>query len=167
MPLIKDNQLVDGDWRALEDNTEIPGDGDVIVSFARLLADFGKLSQRDGRLGVRLSGEQRPQVLEAFLPGLDLIAISPSHTTEDHGCSQVRALRDLGFTGELRAVGQVSPDNLAAMLEAGFDTFEADQPYPSGLWHQALADARRSYQPGYHPTRLHNWRLRWARGEEI
>ena len=46
---------------------------------------------------------------------------------DGRGYSSARILREAGYDGELRAVGDVLVDQLAYMRRCGFDAFEPDQ----------------------------------------
>ena len=165
MPLLKDNEFIDDTWQRLDDDAAIPATGDILVGLARLLADFGKLSSRDGRLGVEFPNEERPGVLESFLPDLSLVVLTFPKFADGRAYSQARQLRQLGFDGELRAIGDVLPDQLSFMIETGFDAFEVTERFPEDAWEQAASSISLTYQSAYQPRRLHVWRLRWARDE--
>jgi len=61
-----------------------------------------------------------------LLPHLDRIALVevnfPAHT-DGRGYSSARVLREAGFTGEIRAVGDVLVDQLSHLRRCGFDAF--------------------------------------------
>ncbi|MFN3552529.1 MAG: DUF934 domain-containing protein [Novosphingobium meiothermophilum] len=67
----------------------------------------------------------------ALLPHLDRIALVevnfPAYT-DGRGYSAARILREHGYTGELRAVGDVLVDQLSHMRRCGFDSFAPEQP---------------------------------------
>ncbi len=66
----------------------------------------------------------------ALLPHLDRIALVEVNFpafTDGRGYSAARILREAGFTGELRAVGDVLVDQLALMRRCGFDSFAPDK----------------------------------------
>ena len=167
MPLLKSNEFIEDTWHRLDEDEAIPETGDILVPLARLLADFGKLSRRQGRLGVEFPNEERPELLEAFLPSLSLIALTFPQFADGRAYSQARQLRQLGFDGELRATGNVLPDQLSFMLEVGFDAFEVTERFSEDAWEHAVSSISLTYQPTYQPRRLHVWRLRWARDEDI
>ena len=82
MPLLKNNVLVADTWINTEAEGELPAAGDVIVPFARLLKDWGELSARPGKLGLKLSNTDRPEALGTFLPKLSVIVLPfPPSTT--------------------------------------------------------------------------------------
>lgn len=71
---------------------------------------------------------------------------------DGRGYSSARILREAGYTGELRAVGDVAVDQLSHMRRCGFDSFASEQPLNSAdaeaafnRWphvYQAAADSR-------------------------
>ncbi len=160
MPLLKDNEFIDDTWIRLDDGSSIAQTGDIIVPLARLLADFGKLSKRSGRLGVEFPNAERAEVLESFLPQLSLIALNFPKFADGRAYSQARTLRQMGFIGELRATGEVLPDQLSFMLETGFDAFEVTDRFPQALWERTAHGLSLSYQPVLQQDRLHVWRER-------
>ena len=135
MALIRKRQsdyaLADADpWR--EASETIDDDADVIVPIARV--DETVLARR-GRTGVRLPNDHGLEAVLPHLPRLSLIAIEFPKHVDGRGYSLARLLRERhGFTGELRAVGNVLRDNLLFMARCGFDAFELDPKYgPGGL----------------------------------
>jgi len=90
-----------------------------------------------------------------LLPHLDRIALVevnfPAYT-DGRGYSAARILRESGYAGELRAVGDVLIDQLSHMRRCGFDSFaparrldEADAQRAFATWpevYQAATDAR-------------------------
>ncbi len=79
---------------------------------------------REG-LGVRLANDVDPEALAAELPKWDAVAIEFPKYTDGRGYSLARLLRErYGYTGELRAVGDVLHDQLMFMERCGFDAYE-------------------------------------------
>ncbi|MEO0063194.1 MAG: hypothetical protein RLZZ08_1754 [Pseudomonadota bacterium] len=91
----------------------------------------------------------------ALLPHLDRIKLVevnfPAHT-DGRGYSSARTLREAGYTGELRAIGDVLVDQLSHLKRCGFDAFaprapldEADAQAAFNRWpevYQATGDGR-------------------------
>jgi len=74
--------------------------------------------------GLLLQVDDEPEELQALLPSLPLIAIDFPRFSDGRGYSQAYLLRTrLGWSGELRAVGDVLRDQLAHMRQCGFDAF--------------------------------------------
>ena len=65
-----------------------------------------------------------------LLPHLERVALVEVNFPafgDGRGYSSARILREAGYDGELRAVGDVLVDQLAYMRRCGFDAFEPDQ----------------------------------------
>lgn len=123
----------------------------AIVPFDALEAAL--IDRRDGqRLGVDLPNNVPLARLEPWLDQLGLIAIAfPAHG-DGRGFSLARALRERGFSGRLRAVGQLIPDQFAFALQCGFDEVEIGDEraarQPLFQWLEALVEIGESYQKG-------------------
>ncbi len=110
--LIKDGQIVEDEWRGRLLSLEELNDG----------ADL------EGTLGLVLEADQPPSAIETELSRLDLIIINFPVFTDGRGFSTARELRELGFTGEIRATGDFIRDQLHYLRRCGFNSFEfADQ----------------------------------------
>jgi len=67
----------------------------------------------------------------ALLPQLDRIALVEVNFpawTDGRGYSSARVLREAGYTGEIRAVGDVVIDMLSHLTRCGFDAFAPEHP---------------------------------------
>ena len=67
-----------------------------------------------------------------LLPHLQRLALVEGNFPafgDRRGYSSARMLREAGYEGELRAVGDVLVDQLAYMRRCGFDAFEPDQQF--------------------------------------
>jgi len=100
-----------------------------------------------------------------LLPHLDrlrLIEVNFPAFTDGRGYSSARLLREAGFDGEIRAVGEVSVDMLSHMRRCGFDAFAPEQPLnPADAeaafdrWadvYQATVDGRQPIWAKRHPA---------------
>lgn len=86
----------------------------------------------------------------ALIPHLDrlrLIEVNFPTFGDGRGYSSARILREAGYTGELRAVGDVLVDQLAFMRRCGFDSFDPDQPLDPADAKAALERWPEVYQP--------------------
>lgn len=150
MPLIRNGAIVSDTWRALDDGEEIPAEGDVILSFERLQKDAERLAARTGRTGVAIENSVDPEVLEAHLSHLDLIALEFPAFTDGRAYSQARRLRmQFGYAGELRATGNVLADQAGFLNQVGFDTFEVDAAQSLEVWNASARAMTLAYQRGY------------------
>lgn len=147
MPLLKNNTLIAETWAHADADGELPA-GDVVVPFARLLKNWEQLSQRRDKLGVSLVNIDRAEALSTFLPKLQLIVLSFPAFNDGRAYSLARQLRQMGYRGELRATGNVLPDQLQFMLQVGFDTFEIGERFTLATWQQASRLMSLAYQRG-------------------
>ena len=148
MPLLKNNTLISDTWIHAGAEDQLPEAGDVIVPFARLLKEWESLTQHNGKLGVSLGNIERAEALSIFLPKLSVIVLPFPAFNDGRAYSIARQLRQLGYRGELRATGNVLPDQLQFMLQVGFDTFDIGERFPLSMWQQASKQMSLAYQRG-------------------
>jgi uncharacterized protein (DUF934 family) len=114
------------DWEVLRPpvvETAIVPTGRVIVPLAVWLQQQTALSGR-GDIGVWLDGADDPAMLATSLSRLPLVAVDFPKFTDGRGYSIAYLLRSrFGYRGELRAIGDVLPDQLFYMKRVGFDAF--------------------------------------------
>ena len=153
MPLLYQRQLVENDpWQRLGVDVEVselvnqswPTAPLVPAAYLALMPE-ARL-QASKQLGAWLTTEEDHELLLPWLNHLQLIAIEFPVFRDGRGFSQARLLRRAGFTGELRAVGDVARDRLAYLESCGFDAFEiAEERFnPDDL--QAFSEISVSYQ---------------------
>jgi uncharacterized protein (DUF934 family) len=148
MPLLKNNTLIADTWTLAETGSEIPAAGDIVVPYSRLLEEWDTLRLRPGRLGVRLGNADRAEALSTFLPWLSVIVLPFPAFSDGRAYSIARQVREMGYRGELRATGNVLPDQLQFMLQVGFDAFEIDERFSLETWQQAARRMSLAYQRG-------------------
>lgn len=123
--IIKDRAIVDDAWIHVDDEAELPADGDIIVSRARWIAERAALNARDGRVGVRYLATEDPVADADELAAVPLIALDFPKFADGRSYSYAQVLRTRhGYRGELRATGDVLRDQLRYMWRCGFDAFE-------------------------------------------
>lgn len=148
MPLLKNNTLISDTWIHAGADDQLPEAGDVIVPFARLLREFETLTKRHGRLGVYFSNIDRAEALATFLPSLSLIVLPFPAFSDGRAFSLARQIREMNYRGELRAAGNVLPDQLQFMLQVGFDAFDIGERFPLESWQKAARQMSLAYQRG-------------------
>ena len=148
MPLIKDGQLADDTWRALDDHETVDAAAAVIVSLERWQAEREALAGRLGPLGIRLRSDQPPHLIADDLSHFALVALEFPAFTDGRAYSYARLLRQrYGFSGEVRAVGDVLRDQLLFLHRCGFDAFEMTGASALDDWREAVAEFSAFYQP--------------------
>ena len=101
---------------------------------------------------VRIEPGDEARALIPHLAKIALVEVNFPAFGDGRGYSSARILREAGYQGELRAVGDVLVDQIATMRRCGFDAFEPDAPLDASdveaalaRWpdvYQAAADAR-------------------------
>ncbi len=84
-----------------------------------------------------------------LIPHLDRVALVEVNFPvfgDGRGYSAARILREAGYAGELRAVGDVLVDQISHMVRCGFDSFLPDKPLDPTLVEQAFAIFPNRYQ---------------------
>ena len=86
----------------------------------------GAFGAQTNAAAVRLEPGDDARDLLPHLDRLRLIEVNFPSFGDGRGYSSARILREAGYTGELRAVGEVLVDQLAFMRRCGFDAFAPD-----------------------------------------
>ena len=146
MPLLKDGKIVEDSWTHLEGQDPIPETGAVVVSLDRLLLDHNVLVSRSDSVGVRLNSEQSPELIKDHLEELSLVELEFPAFTDGRAYSYARLLHRYGFSGEIRAVGNVLRDQYRAMQRCGFTSLEIGERETELDWIKATGEFSASYQ---------------------
>jgi uncharacterized protein (DUF934 family) len=123
--LIKDRSVVDDRWTLRREvgDAELPAAESLIVPLATWKARREALRAR-GQIGVWLAPSDDPAELADDIATLPLVAVDFPQFTDGRGYSIGRLLRErFGFTGELRAIGDVQHDQLYYLAQCGFNAF--------------------------------------------
>jgi len=131
--IIKNRTVVSDDWsvvRAAEDGAlpavdALPA-GKVLVPLALWQAARDALAATRCRaeLGVWLAPDSEPADIVADFDTISLIGVDFPVFRDGRGYSTARLLRErYGWTGELRAIGDVLRDQLHYLARCGFDAF--------------------------------------------
>lgn len=153
--IIKDKQVVQDDWTILQvqegespDSVAIAS-GKIIVPLAVWQAQRSIIGTRSD-VGVWLASDERPETLKNDIAALPIIAVDFPKFADGRGYSIAYNLRArLGFTGELRAIGDVLRDQLFYMQRVGFNAFATrpDRNIHDAL--KGLTDFSDSYQTSW------------------
>jgi uncharacterized protein (DUF934 family) len=132
--IIKHRAVVEDDWSVLRLEPEqgsggqlaatvaVP-EGKIIVPLAVWQVQREPLAAR-ADIGVWIASDERPELLKGDLDKFGVIAVDFPKFTDGRGYSIAFNLRKrLGYTGELRAIGDVLRDQLFQMSRVGFDAF--------------------------------------------
>ena len=95
---------------------------------------------------VRIEAGEDARQLLPYLDRLSLIEIDFPVFGDGRGYSAAQIVREAGYTGELRASGDVLVDQIAYMQRCGFDAFAPDAPINPDDMQQALSRYEHVYQ---------------------
>ena len=143
--IIKGGAVVADDWTVVRlaegespDAVTVP-DGKVIVPAAVWLAQRERLRARAedgqsgqsgqaGQIGVWLAPDELAALIQDDLAAFAVVAVDFPKFSDGRGYSIAYNLRKrLGYTGELRAIGDVLRDQLFQMQRCGFDAYATRQ----------------------------------------
>jgi uncharacterized protein (DUF934 family) len=159
--IIKGREVVEDDWQVLRLAEPVEGapahdpatvavpEGKFIVPLSLWLVQRDVLAARTaaGEIAVWIASDERPETLKGLLEQFPLIAVDFPKFTDGRGYSIAYNLRvRLGWTGELRAIGDVLRDQLFSMQRVGFDAYavRADRNPHDAL--KGLSDFSETYQ---------------------
>ncbi len=148
MPLLKNKMFVTDTWTSLPDDAALPDNGDIVVSLPRLMADWDALARYTGLLGLRLTNTDKVEALAPFISQLALVILPFPAFVDGRSYSLARQLRLDGYRGELRAEGNILPDQLQYMLQVGFDSFQVTERFALQDWQAAGHQMSLAYQRG-------------------
>ena len=108
---------------------------------------------------VRIEAGDDVERLFPLLGRVRLIEIDFPKFRDGRGFSSARLLREAGYTGEIKATGDVLVDLIAFMRRCGFDSFAPDVPFDPDVAATALARYPNVYQDAEDGA-VPIWRLR-------
>jgi uncharacterized protein (DUF934 family) len=123
--LIRDGAITEDTWSPLDIDSSAPVSGQVCS-----LEQWLQLANKNGS-AVQLEPGDEVSALLGDLDRIALIQVNFPAFTDGRGFSYARELRERGFEGEIRAVGNFIRDQLTYLVRVGFNAFQlADE---SGL----------------------------------
>lgn len=159
--LILNGEITDDHWLLIETAGTVPATGDIIVPLALWLEQRAPLTARSGRCGVWLAADDEPGLLARDAATLPLIAVQFPQFADGRGYSTARLLRQrYGYTGELRAIGEILRDQLFYLQRVGFNAFALKQGKSIEDALKAFGEFTESYQSAVdQPAPLYRRRL--------
>lgn len=119
------------------------------------------LADQADATSVRLEAGEDPRALLPHLARLQLIEVSFPRFRDGRGYSAARILRGAGYTGELRAAGDILVDQLDHMRRCGFDSFAPEAAINPATLDRSLKRYLYRYQPAEDAV-VPVWKLRLA-----
>jgi len=97
-------------------------------------------------VSVRIEGGDDVRRLAPALDRLKLVEVDFPRFRDGRGYSSARILREMGYRGELKAVGDVLVDQLLFMRRCGFDSFGPDHAIDLTVAAKVLSEYDYVYQ---------------------
>lgn len=145
--LIDSQQRIEDSWIRLTDDQDIEDQSHIIVSLHRLKRDWLLLQPQEISIAVELESDAVAEEILFALPNLEMILLYFEMFADGRAFSQARLLRDrYGFTGDIRARGDVIRDQLGFMQRCGFNQFEIGDDEDSELALLAFNEISLGYQ---------------------
>ncbi len=148
MALLKDGSPADDPYMDVSGAEAPDFSGAVIVSLPQWHKHKAALSGRADPLGIVLASDEKPALIKDDLQHFSVIALQFPTFRDGRAYSHARLLRDrYGYTGELRATGEILLEQLHYMQRVGFNSFAIDSANAVRDWEIAGADLSVWYQP--------------------
>jgi len=135
---------VENQFQNLADEDALPASGGAIVSLERFKTEQPATNQP---LGIRLEPDQAVEDLAPYIGSAAMIALSFPKFRDGRAYSAAALLRErYGYTGEIRAVGDVLLEQAHYMARVGFDAFEPSDNTTPDEWTSRIGVFRHVYQ---------------------
>jgi uncharacterized protein (DUF934 family) len=138
-------ELVEDPFTKVGDEDPVP-QGDVIVSLQRFQAEGQRLLDEGRRVGVRIEPNEDVEDLVPDLARIAVVAVAFPKFLHGQGYSSAAILRERGYLGEIRAVGDVLREQARFMVRVGVDTFEPADGSSAADWTHVVTRFRHVYQ---------------------
>jgi uncharacterized protein (DUF934 family) len=168
MPRLIDRtgQTLDDPFHEVERVEELPDGQPAILPADEVLTHAPRLAGRNALLGARLKNDRHVAALDSVLHTLDAVVLEFPAFKDGRAYSQARLLRQRhGYTGEIRATGEVLRDQAIFLVRCGFDRFEVDDD-TAAAWGRALRQIPVVYQKAADRSEPAAWRRHARRAAE-
>ncbi|ORU92237.1 MAG: oxidoreductase [Cycloclasticus sp. symbiont of Bathymodiolus heckerae] len=147
MTLIKNNSVSGDAWHHHIAEQGLPTNHDI-VSLAYWLENKTTLIKSGLILGLLVDGNEDFETIEGELTHFSLIAINFPTFADGRGYSLAKSLREKSnYAHEIRAVGDILPDQALYLTRVGFDALELPTKEHAGLALDKLSEYSVFYQP--------------------
>jgi uncharacterized protein (DUF934 family) len=146
MTIIKDKNIVDDAWHIHQDDEPLLDNSIVNLTYWLENRDALKASQQ--ALGLLVDGDADSHSFKDDLSCFAIIAINIPVFADGRAYSLCQLIRNqYNFMGEIRAVGDILPDQALYLTRVGFDTLEFENKTLAQLAINKLNDYSVFYQP--------------------
>lgn len=125
----------------------VPETGGVVLPLARLVVELEELGLDGRKIGALVTVDDDLDRLLPHLPRLAVVALRFDKYRDGRSYTTAVLLRSRhGFTGELRAVGDVLVEEATQMIRCGFDSFSVADESSAQQWMAKAQSHRHVYQ---------------------
>jgi uncharacterized protein (DUF934 family) len=145
--LLKDGNVIDNSWQLVDADTDALPQGDILISTSQWHKQQDVLADRAGAVGVWIDSHEESEAFADGIIALPVIAINFPKFADGRGFSLARLLRErYGYSGEIRAIGEIIRDQLFLMQRCGFNAFAFDTELDLAEASKSLQDFSDAYQ---------------------
>ncbi len=148
MPVLTESgALLEKAWIYLEDNSDIVHRSNVILSFEHFKSKLAQIKESAVGIGVEIGPDFDVNDLQPYLSEIGLILLCFGVFSDGRAFSQASLLRSrFNYLGNIRATGDVIPDQLEFMQRCGFNQFQFDTDTDWRLAQKIIAGTSYCYQ---------------------
>ncbi|EAV44535.1 hypothetical protein SIAM614_05215 [Roseibium aggregatum IAM 12614] len=127
--IFKDGDFVEETWVRADTETVTAVQGDALVPMTVFLVEPDAFLARDGKTAVIIEAGDDVELIEKYLDRLALVAVDFPSFSDGRGFSAARILREqIGYKGDIRAIGKYILDQVPLARRCGVSTFEISKP---------------------------------------
>ena len=149
--LIKHESPAENPWLIIDKAADVQSlasleEKHLILPFELWLNHRAELAAAGFNLAVWLDSDETPHCLQKHFQELTMIALNFPSFVDGRAYTSATCLRQqLGYPGEIRAIGEVLQDQLFYMQACGFDAFDLHESVEVDAAIKALSDFSNSY----------------------
>lgn len=127
--IYKDGEFVEENWTQVEPEAETDVEGDILLPLTQFVEDAEAALSRGGKVAVLVEAGDDVEPLEGYLDRLAHVSVDFPSFADGRGFSAARVLREqLGYKGDIRAVGKYILDQVPLARRCGVSSFEISKP---------------------------------------
>jgi uncharacterized protein (DUF934 family) len=127
--IFKDGEFIEESWARADAETGSEVKGNALVAQTLFLADPEGYFTRDGKVAVLVEAGDDVEEIQSYLDRLALVAVDFPSFSDGRGFSAARVLREqIGYKGDIRAVGKYILDQVPLARRCGVTSFEISKP---------------------------------------
>lgn len=127
--IYKDGEFVEETWNSADAETGETIEGDAIVPLSLFIEEADRFLTRSAKTAVLVEAGDDVEPLQPHLDRLAFVAVDFPSFADGRGFSAARVLREqLGYQGDIRAVGKYILDQVPLARRCGVSSFEISKP---------------------------------------